>query len=113
MSLPLKVPPNSQPDSRHEDLVNRRRIRVWQLLTCMQTDISHLGMSALTRQDVLSEQEFLKDPLLYSAYTNDIPRSSSPGVQLALFADDIALFCESRNRSTRFTLLPLIGPLTS
>ncbi|GBP64153.1 hypothetical protein EVAR_35474_1 [Eumeta japonica] len=33
-----------------------------------QTDISHLGMSALTRQDVLSEQEFLKappSPLLY------------------------------------------------
>ncbi|GBP97771.1 hypothetical protein EVAR_97631_1 [Eumeta japonica] len=29
-----------------------------------QTDISHLGMSALTRQDVLSEQEFLKAPSL-------------------------------------------------
>ncbi|GBP94506.1 hypothetical protein EVAR_86173_1 [Eumeta japonica] len=27
-----------------------------------QTDISHLGMSALTRQDVFSEQEFLKAP---------------------------------------------------
>ncbi|GBP47040.1 hypothetical protein EVAR_29642_1 [Eumeta japonica] len=27
-----------------------------------QTDISHLGTSALTRQDVLSEQEFLKAP---------------------------------------------------
>ncbi|GBP71686.1 Probable RNA-directed DNA polymerase from transposon BS [Eumeta japonica] len=27
-----------------------------------QTDISHLGMSTLTRQDVLSEQEFLKAP---------------------------------------------------
>ncbi|GBP31632.1 Probable RNA-directed DNA polymerase from transposon BS [Eumeta japonica] len=27
-----------------------------------QTDISHLDMSALTRQDVLSEQEFLKAP---------------------------------------------------
>ncbi|GBP22611.1 Probable RNA-directed DNA polymerase from transposon BS [Eumeta japonica] len=60
-----------------------------------QTDISHLGMSALTRQDVLSEQEFLKappSPLLYSAYTNDVPRPSSSGVQLALFADDTALF---------------------
>ncbi|GBP48086.1 Probable RNA-directed DNA polymerase from transposon BS [Eumeta japonica] len=32
-----------------------------------QTDISHLGMSALTRQDVLSEQEFLKAPPLSSA----------------------------------------------
>ncbi|GBP97724.1 Probable RNA-directed DNA polymerase from transposon X-element [Eumeta japonica] len=68
-----------------------------------QTDISHLGMSALTRQDVLSEQEFLKappSPLLYSAYTNDVPRPSSSGVQLALFADDTALFYGSRNRST-------------
>ncbi|GBP48157.1 Probable RNA-directed DNA polymerase from transposon BS [Eumeta japonica] len=75
-----------------------------------QTDISHLGMSALTRQDVLSEQEFLKappSPLLYSAYTNDVPRPSSSGVQLALFADDTALFYGNRNRSTRFTLLPL------
>ncbi|GBP59514.1 Probable RNA-directed DNA polymerase from transposon X-element [Eumeta japonica] len=62
-----------------------------------QTDISHLGMSALTRQDVLSEQEFLKAPPSLSAvpaYTNDIPRPSSSGVQLALFADDTALFTE-------------------
>ncbi|GBO98417.1 Probable RNA-directed DNA polymerase from transposon X-element [Eumeta japonica] len=34
-------------------------------------------------------------PLLYSAYTNDIPRPTS-GVQLALFADDAALFFRSR-----------------
>ncbi|GBP54729.1 Probable RNA-directed DNA polymerase from transposon BS [Eumeta japonica] len=33
-------------------------------------------------------------PLLYSAYTNDVPRPSSSGVQLALFADDTALFTE-------------------
>ncbi|GBP46396.1 Probable RNA-directed DNA polymerase from transposon BS [Eumeta japonica] len=33
-------------------------------------------------------------PLLYSAYTNDVPRPSSAGVQLALFADDTALFTE-------------------
>ncbi|GBP70608.1 Probable RNA-directed DNA polymerase from transposon BS [Eumeta japonica] len=46
-------------------------------------------------------------PLLYSAYTNDVPRPSSSGVQLALFADDTALFYGSRNRSTRFTLFPL------
>ncbi|GBP24285.1 RNA-directed DNA polymerase from mobile element jockey [Eumeta japonica] len=62
-----------------------------------QTDISHLGMSALTRQDVLSEQEFLKAPPSPSAvlaYTNDVPRPSSSGVQLALFADDTALFTE-------------------
>ncbi|GBP32376.1 hypothetical protein EVAR_25631_1 [Eumeta japonica] len=60
--------------------------------------IWHAGMSAFTRQDVLS---------LYSAYTNDIPRPSTSGVQLALFADDTALFYGSRNRNTRFTLLPL------
>ncbi|GBP76199.1 hypothetical protein EVAR_74681_1 [Eumeta japonica] len=54
-------------------------------------------MSALTRQDVLSEQEFLKAPPLSSAvpaYTNDVPRPSSSGVQLALFADDTAPFTE-------------------
>ncbi|GBP87559.1 Probable RNA-directed DNA polymerase from transposon BS [Eumeta japonica] len=33
-------------------------------------------------------------PLLYSAYVNDIPRPKS-GVQLALFADDTALFLRS------------------
>ncbi|GBP47563.1 Probable RNA-directed DNA polymerase from transposon BS [Eumeta japonica] len=52
-------------------------------------------------------------PLLYSAYINDVPRPSSSGVQLALFADDTALFYGNRNRSTRFTLLPSRGPLTS
>ncbi|GBP60467.1 RNA-directed DNA polymerase from mobile element jockey [Eumeta japonica] len=36
-------------------------------------------------------------PLLYSAYTNDIPRPTS-GVQLALFADDTALFYRNRYR---------------
>ncbi|GBP89980.1 Probable RNA-directed DNA polymerase from transposon BS [Eumeta japonica] len=45
-------------------------------------------------------------PLLYSAYTNDIPRPSS-GVQLALFADDTALFYKCRNRSTLSTILRL------
>ncbi|GBP88540.1 Probable RNA-directed DNA polymerase from transposon BS [Eumeta japonica] len=38
-------------------------------------------------------------PLLYSAYTNDIPRPSS-GVQLALFADDTALFYRNRYRES-------------
>lgn len=36
-------------------------------------------------------------PFLYSLYTNDIPRS--PGVELALFADDTALYTTSRDRS--------------
>ncbi|GBP96579.1 hypothetical protein EVAR_87699_1 [Eumeta japonica] len=44
-------------------------------------------------------------------YTNDIPRPSSSGVQLALFADDTALFYESRNRSPIHPP-PLRGPLT-
>ncbi|GBP84508.1 Probable RNA-directed DNA polymerase from transposon BS [Eumeta japonica] len=38
-------------------------------------------------------------PLLYSAYTNDIPRPTS-GVQLALFADDTALFYRNRYRES-------------
>ncbi|GBP42837.1 RNA-directed DNA polymerase from mobile element jockey [Eumeta japonica] len=61
-----------------------------------QTDISHLGMSALTRQDVLSEQEFLKAPpsLLCCTRVHKRYRPSSSGVQLALFADDTALFTE-------------------
>ncbi|GBP77115.1 Probable RNA-directed DNA polymerase from transposon X-element [Eumeta japonica] len=44
-------------------------------------------------------------PLLYSAYTNDIPRPTS-GVQLALFADDTALFFRSRTRRSIFRHLP-------
>ncbi|GBP91775.1 Probable RNA-directed DNA polymerase from transposon X-element [Eumeta japonica] len=40
-------------------------------------------------------------PLLYSAYTNDIPRPTS-GVQLALFADDTALFFRNRTRRSIF-----------
>ncbi|GBP25667.1 Probable RNA-directed DNA polymerase from transposon BS [Eumeta japonica] len=44
-------------------------------------------------------------PLLYSAYTNDIPRPTS-GVQLALFADDTALFFRSRTRRSIFHHLP-------
>ncbi|GBP66737.1 Probable RNA-directed DNA polymerase from transposon BS [Eumeta japonica] len=43
--------------------------------------------------------------LLYSAYTNDIPRPTS-GVQLALFADDTALFFRSRTRRSIFRHLP-------
>ncbi|GBP44902.1 Probable RNA-directed DNA polymerase from transposon BS [Eumeta japonica] len=44
-------------------------------------------------------------PLLYSAYTNDILRPTS-GVQLALFADDTALFFKSRTRRFIFRHLP-------
>ncbi|GBP35420.1 Probable RNA-directed DNA polymerase from transposon BS [Eumeta japonica] len=43
-------------------------------------------------------------PLLYSAYTNDIPRPLS-GVQLALFADDIVLFFKSRTMMTYTSLV--------
>ncbi|GBP20502.1 RNA-directed DNA polymerase from mobile element jockey [Eumeta japonica] len=45
-------------------------------------------------------------PLLYSAYTNNIPRPTS-GVQLALFADDTALYYKNRSKTTRSTILPL------
>ncbi|GBP55467.1 RNA-directed DNA polymerase from mobile element jockey [Eumeta japonica] len=44
-------------------------------------------------------------PLLYSAYTNDIPHPMF-GVQLALFADDTALFLRSRTRRSIFRHLP-------
>ncbi|GBP61640.1 Probable RNA-directed DNA polymerase from transposon BS [Eumeta japonica] len=45
-------------------------------------------------------------PLLYSAYTNNIPRPTS-GVQIALFADDTALYYKRRNMTTRSTILAL------
>ncbi|GBP08777.1 Probable RNA-directed DNA polymerase from transposon BS [Eumeta japonica] len=44
-------------------------------------------------------------PILYSAYTNDIPRPTS-SVQLVLFADDTALFFRSRTRRSIFRHLP-------
>ncbi|GBP04304.1 hypothetical protein EVAR_85767_1, partial [Eumeta japonica] len=47
------------------------------------------------RQDVLSEQEFLKAPPSPPAVLrvhNDIPRPSSSGVQLALFMRTILRF---------------------
>ncbi|GBP20937.1 Probable RNA-directed DNA polymerase from transposon BS [Eumeta japonica] len=51
-------------------------------------------------------------PLLYSAYTNDIPRPSS-GVQLALFADDTALFLEVGIGAPDPLSSTSRGPLTS
>ncbi|GBP87078.1 Probable RNA-directed DNA polymerase from transposon BS [Eumeta japonica] len=51
-------------------------------------------------------------PLLYSAYVNDIPRPSN-GVQLALFADDIALYLRGSNfRDTTPQLQRAIDELT-
>ncbi|GBP93245.1 Probable RNA-directed DNA polymerase from transposon BS [Eumeta japonica] len=44
-------------------------------------------------------------PLLYSAYTNYIPRPTS-GVQLAFFTDDTELFYKSRTRCSIFRHLP-------
>ncbi|GBP93543.1 Probable RNA-directed DNA polymerase from transposon BS [Eumeta japonica] len=52
-------------------------------------------------------------PLLYSAYTNDVPRPSSSGVQLALFADDTALFTEVGIGAPDSPSSPSRGPLTS
>ncbi|GBP94792.1 Probable RNA-directed DNA polymerase from transposon BS [Eumeta japonica] len=45
-------------------------------------------------------------PLLYSVYTNDIPRSSS-GVQLALFADDTALYLRGQTERSIYPLLQM------
>ncbi|GBP97050.1 Probable RNA-directed DNA polymerase from transposon BS [Eumeta japonica] len=51
-------------------------------------------------------------PLLYSAYVNDIPRPSN-GVQLALFADDTALYLRGNNyRDTTPRLQRAIDELT-
>ncbi|GBP49766.1 Probable RNA-directed DNA polymerase from transposon BS [Eumeta japonica] len=50
-------------------------------------------------------------PLLYSAYTNDIPRLTS-GVQLALFANDTALFFSRTRRSIFRHLLRAIDELS-
>ncbi|GBP55228.1 hypothetical protein EVAR_36811_1 [Eumeta japonica] len=51
-------------------------------------------------------------PLLYSMYTNDIPRQSS-SVQLALFADDTALYVRARlKKSTFFRLQRAIDELS-
>ncbi|GBP86546.1 Probable RNA-directed DNA polymerase from transposon BS [Eumeta japonica] len=51
-------------------------------------------------------------PLLYSAYVNDIPRPSN-GVQLALFADDTALYLRGSNyRDTTPRLQRAIDELT-
>ncbi|GBP43817.1 Probable RNA-directed DNA polymerase from transposon BS [Eumeta japonica] len=80
----VNIPNNSPPPKKHERTHSTRR---------------------LIRAGVPQGSTF--SPLLYSAYTNEVPRPSSSGVQLALFADDTALFYGSRNRNTRFTLLPL------
>ncbi|GBP88172.1 Probable RNA-directed DNA polymerase from transposon BS [Eumeta japonica] len=51
-------------------------------------------------------------PMLYSAYTNDIPRPQT-GVQLALFADDTALYLRSSNfRQITLRLQKAIDELT-
>ncbi|GBP68233.1 Probable RNA-directed DNA polymerase from transposon BS [Eumeta japonica] len=77
-----------------------------------QTDISHLGMSALTRQDVLSEQEFLKAPpslllRVHKRYTATVVVWRPTRVIRGRYR-----VFTGRNRSTRFTLLSR-GPLTS
>ncbi|GBP58584.1 Probable RNA-directed DNA polymerase from transposon BS [Eumeta japonica] len=81
-----------------------------------QTDISHLGMSALTRQDVLSEQEFLKAPPLSSAVLRVHKRCTATVVvwrPTRVIRGRYRALYGNRNRSTRFTLLPSRGPLTS
>ncbi|GBP63514.1 hypothetical protein EVAR_45674_1 [Eumeta japonica] len=80
-----------------------------------QTDISHLGMSALTRQDVL-EQEFLKAPpslLCCTPRTQTIYRDRRRLASNSRYSRTIPRFYGSRNRNTRFTLLPSREPLTS
>ncbi|GBP15263.1 hypothetical protein EVAR_85738_1 [Eumeta japonica] len=67
-----------------------------------QTDISHLGMSALTRQDVLSEQEFLKAPplLCCTPRTQTIYRDRRRLASNSRYSRTIPAFYGNRNRST-------------
>ncbi|GBP98046.1 hypothetical protein EVAR_98880_1 [Eumeta japonica] len=66
-----------------------------------QTDISHLGMSALTDKTSYQSREFLAPPSLLccTPRTNDVPRPSSSGVQLR-YSRTIPRSLRSRNRST-------------
>ncbi|GBP68685.1 hypothetical protein EVAR_42476_1 [Eumeta japonica] len=87
---------------------------IW--LPSHSSEVQTLVKSLNTRrhQASMSRSSSRLHPLssLYSAYTNDVPRPSSSGVQLALFADDTALFYGNRNRSTD-SPPPLRGPLTT
>ncbi|GBP76715.1 Probable RNA-directed DNA polymerase from transposon BS [Eumeta japonica] len=78
-----------------------------------QTDISHLGMSALTGQDVLSEQEFLKAPPLSSAVprTQTIYRDRRRLASTRVIRERYRALYGSRNRSTDSPSSR--GPLTS
>ncbi|GBP11680.1 Probable RNA-directed DNA polymerase from transposon X-element [Eumeta japonica] len=74
-----------------------------------QTDISHLGMSALTRQDVLSEQEFLKAPPSLSAVLRVHKRCTATVVvwrPTRVIRGRYRALYGNRNRSTRFTSSP-------
>ncbi|GBP80515.1 RNA-directed DNA polymerase from mobile element jockey [Eumeta japonica] len=55
----------------------------------------HAGLIYKLHQLQVPDRSTLS-PLLYSAYTNDIPRPQT-GVQLALFADDTALYLSGSN----------------
>ncbi|GBP23111.1 Probable RNA-directed DNA polymerase from transposon BS [Eumeta japonica] len=80
-----------------------------------QTDISHLGMSALTRQDVLSEQEFLKAPPSLLCCTRVHKRCTATVVvwrPTRVIRGRYRAFYGSRNRSTDSPSSPR-GPLTS
>ncbi|GBP41400.1 Probable RNA-directed DNA polymerase from transposon BS [Eumeta japonica] len=71
-----------------------------------QTDISHLGMSALTRQDVLSEQEFLKAPPSLLCCTRVHKRCTATVVvwrPTRVIRGRYRALYGNRNRSTRFT----------
>ncbi|GBP83525.1 Probable RNA-directed DNA polymerase from transposon BS [Eumeta japonica] len=81
-----------------------------------QTDISHLGMSALTRQDVLSEQEFLKAPPSLSAVLRVHKRCTATVVvwrPTRVIRGRYRALYGSRNRSTDSPSSPSRGPLTS
>ncbi|GBP74776.1 hypothetical protein EVAR_98161_1 [Eumeta japonica] len=59
-----------------------------------ELNTSRRALKRLIRAGV--PQDFTFSPLLYSAYTNDIPRPQT-GVQLVFFADDTALYLHDSN----------------
>ncbi|GBP62102.1 RNA-directed DNA polymerase from mobile element jockey [Eumeta japonica] len=64
-----------------------------EMLIAFQLENTHSSMRPI-RAGVLRGSTI--SPLLYSAYIKDIPRPKT-GVQLALYADETALFLRSNN----------------